>query len=46
LLVTRNLTMNNTSAVSLTDFDSFPAGLYFIRVTGNSGQQVLRAVKL
>ena len=46
LLVTRNLTMNNATTVSLTDFDTFPSGLYFIRITGNSGQQVLRAVKL
>lgn len=46
LICTHNLNMNNSSTVELSEFDAIPSGLYLIRIIGESGQQVLRAVKL
>jgi hypothetical protein len=46
LICTRNLKMNGSSTFELTDFDAMQSGLYFIRIISDSGQQVLRAVKL
>jgi len=36
----------NGSPVRLNEFNTLPAGLYFVRISGAFGQQVLRAVKL
>ena len=38
--------MNSPTSLKLDDFSSLPSGLYFVRVSWNTGQQVLRAVKL
>jgi len=43
---TFNLNMSNSSTFRLDDFSTLPAGLYFVRITADSGQQVLRAVKI
>ena len=43
---TSNLNMNVTSSIRLDGFNTLPAGLYFVKITTQSGQQVLRAVKL
>ena len=45
LICSRTLTMNGSSTVVLSDFDTMPSGFYFVRVFSQSGQQVLRAVK-
>ncbi|MEI7498957.1 MAG: S8 family serine peptidase [Bacteroidota bacterium] len=45
LLCTRNLNMGSSSAIDLNDFSGMPTGVYFVRITSNSGQQVLRAIK-
>jgi len=45
LICSRTLTMNGSSAIVLSDFDTMPSGFYFVRVFSQSGQQVLRAVK-
>jgi serine protease AprX len=46
VLFTRNLNFNSSPAMVLSDFDALQSGVYFIRITGASGQQVLRAVKI
>ncbi len=46
MISTRSFDVNNASAIVLGDFDLMPAGLYFIRISSTSGQQVLRAIKL
>ncbi len=38
--------MSSNMSVRLDDFSTLPSGLYFVRVSWPSGQQVLRAVKL
>ena len=43
---TSNLNLNVTSSIRLDGFNTLPAGLYFVKITTQSGQQVLRAVKL
>jgi subtilisin family serine protease len=42
----RNIYMNTSSTMALNDFDGMPSGLYFVRIISNSGQQILRAIKL
>ena len=46
LLSTRDRSISGSSTLVLNDFDAMPSGLYFVRIISNSGQQVLRAVKL
>ena len=41
----RNLNMKGSSSIRLDDFNTLPAGLYFVRIIGGSEQEVLRAVK-
>ena len=40
-----NLNMKGSSSIRLDDFNTLPAGLYFVRIIGGSEQEVLRAVK-
>jgi serine protease AprX len=46
LIGVRNIYMNSSSTIALNDFDGMPSGLYFVRIISNSGQQILRAIKL
>lgn len=46
LIASRTISISNSSTSKLNDFNSMPSGLYFVRIRSNSGQQVLRAVKL
>ena len=46
VMYSRNLEINAGSSVRLDEFATLPAGLYFVRITGKSGQQVLKALKL
>ncbi|MEI6435425.1 MAG: S8 family serine peptidase [Bacteroidota bacterium] len=41
-----DFTFRGYSSLSLKVFDGLPSGLYFIRITSGSGQQVLRGIKL
>ena len=43
---TRNFSLKGSSSIRLDDFNTLPAGLYFVRIIGGSEQEVLRAVKL
>jgi hypothetical protein len=40
------LNMNGSSTIKLNSFNTLPSGLYFVRITSGSGQQMLRALKL
>jgi hypothetical protein len=46
LISSRTISISNSSTSKLNNFDTLPSGLYFVRISSNSGQQVLRAVKL
>jgi len=46
LIASYTINISNSSTSKLNDFDTMPSGLYFVRISSNSGQQVLRAVKL
>jgi serine protease AprX len=41
-----SLNMNGSSTIKLNSFNTLPSGLYFVRITSGSGQQMLRALKL
>jgi serine protease AprX len=41
-----NLNVNGSSTIKLDAFNALPSGLYFVRINGTSGQQMIRAVKL
>ena len=41
-----NLNINSSSTIKLDAFNALPSGLYFVRINGASGQQMIRAVKL
>lgn len=45
MLFSHPLVMNGSVPVSINEFNTMPSGLYFIHITGDSGRQVLRAVK-
>jgi len=46
LAYSQDFSFRGFSSLSLKIFDALPAGLYFIRITSGSGQQVLRGIKL
>jgi hypothetical protein len=46
LISSPTISISNSSTSKLNNFDTLPSGLYFVRISSNSGQQVLRAVKL
>lgn len=46
LLSSRAFELGSTTSIILRDLEKVPAGLYFIRITSERGQQVIRAVKL
>ncbi|MEI7661025.1 MAG: S8 family peptidase [Bacteroidota bacterium] len=46
VLHTQRTGISSASPVRLDEFNRLPGGIYFVKITGNSGQQLLRAVKL
>lgn len=46
LLSSNAFLFQESTAIELNDFDTFPAGIYFMRISTGTSQQVLRALKL
>jgi hypothetical protein len=46
LMHSLNLNITGSSAIKLNSFSTLPSGLYLVRITTASGQQMFRAVKL
>jgi hypothetical protein len=46
LVYSLNLNINGSSTIELDAFNALPSGLYFVRINGVSGQEMIRAVKL
>ena len=46
LLNCKVFVFQQSSAIKLDDFNTFPAGIYFLRISTDTSQEVLRAVKI
>ena len=46
LLNSRVFFFQSSTAIKLDDFNTFPAGIYFLRVSTDTSQEVIRAVKI
>jgi serine protease AprX len=46
LISSRKLILNGSSSITLSEFYAMKKGLYYVRIVGDSGQQVLRAIKM
>jgi serine protease AprX len=46
MICSRYLHLNSASTITLNDFEAIPSGLYFVRIIRDTGQEVLKAVKL
>jgi hypothetical protein len=46
LLISKTFQSEESSSMKLDEFNGFPSGIYFLRISNGTSQQVLRAVKI
>jgi serine protease AprX len=46
ILTSKVIVSREYSTIQLDDFNAFPAGIYFVRISSGTSQQVIRAVKI